>query len=511
MRKTTLNIIDFVTRMNLVEPEGPALGHRTFLKTFYGLELDEEELEFYRRATGRTNYLPREHKEVTAIVGRRGGKTTLASEIAIYEAIQYPKLPRGARAYVIIVAPSLSQAQIAFDYIREGFNGSPTLKEFIDKPLTDEIRLRTGITIACYPCSYIAVRGISVVCAICDELAFWNHEETSANPENEVMAALRPAMATFRNAKLIKISTPFRKEGILWNDFQERNNRQHLVWHASTQEMNPTISTDFFEEERHQHGDEYYKREYLAEFTDNIAGWMPRELLDRAIVRGQKEFPPVRGGTYVAAADPGFMKSDFGFAVLHRSDDGHITVVYARRWTGTREIPVDPEAVTREISEFLQRHGINTLVGDQHCYPVLRDYFQKLGITYREFSFGTYTRASIFGNLGQLLGQQKITFVDEPELLRQFRSLERINLPNGNTDIRPPRSSKDDMAIAVALAAFELSRLPECPGSFSLGLPKPPISRLWRTDVLDYWGMPMPTCSKYPGCFEAGATCECMP
>jgi hypothetical protein len=355
------------------------------------------------------------------------------------------------------------------------------------------------------------VRGISVVCAICDELAFWSHEETSANPENEVMAALRPAMATFPDAKLIKISTPYRKEGILWNDFQERNNRRHLVWHASTQEMNPTISADFFEEAREQDGEEYYRREYLAEFTDSIAGWMPRELLDRAIVRGQKEFPPVRGGTYVAAVDPGFMKSDFGFAVLHRSDDGLITVVYARRWTGTREIPVDPEAVTREISEFLQRYGINTLVGDQHCYPVLRDYFQKLGITYREFSFGTYTRASIFGNLGQLLGQQKITFVDEPELLRQLRSLERINLPNGNTDIRPPRSSKDDMAIAVALAAFELSRVPEYPVLFSLGLPKPPISRLWRTDVLDYWGMPMPTCSKYPGCFEAGATCECMP
>jgi phage terminase large subunit-like protein len=205
MRKTPLNIIDFVIRMNLVEPGGPSLGHRTFLKAFYGLELDAEELEFYLKTTGRRNYLAREQKEVTGIFGRQGGKTTLASEIAIYEAVRYPKLPRGARAYVIIVAPGLSQAQIAFDYIRKGFCGSPILKRLVRKDLTNEIRLRNGITIACYPCSYIAVRGISVVCAICDELAFWSHEETSANPENEVMAALRPAMATFPNAKLIKI------------------------------------------------------------------------------------------------------------------------------------------------------------------------------------------------------------------------------------------------------------------------------------------------------------------
>jgi hypothetical protein len=298
-------------------------------------------------------------------------------------------------------------------------------------------------------------------------------------------------MATFPDAKLIKISTPYRKEGILWNDFQERNNRRHVVWHASTQEMNPTIPMDVFEDAKQHDGEEYYRREYLAQFTDSIAGWMPRELLDRAIVRGQKEFPPVRGGTYVAAVDPAFMRSDFAFAILHRSDSGHITVVYARRWMGTREVPVDPEEVTREIGEALQRYGINTLVGDQHCYPVLRKYFDKLGITYREFSFGTHTRASIFGNLGQLLGQQKITFVEEPELSRQLRSLERINLPNGNTDIRPPRSSKDDMATAVALAAFEISRVPERSVSFSLGLPNPPISRLWRTEVLDYRGMPM--------------------
>ena len=74
------------------------------------------------------------------------------------------------------------------------------------------------------------------------------------------------------------------------------------------------------------------------------------------------------------------------------------------------------------------------------------------------------------------------------------------------------------MAIAVALAAFELSRVPEPSVSISLGLPEPPISRLWHTDVLDYRGIPMmpmmpmmPTCPKYPGCFEPGATCECMP
>ena len=57
-----LNIIEFVTRLKLVEPGALTLGHRTFLKALYGLELDDAEFDFYCRATGRKTYLAREAK-----------------------------------------------------------------------------------------------------------------------------------------------------------------------------------------------------------------------------------------------------------------------------------------------------------------------------------------------------------------------------------------------------------------------------------------------------------------
>ena len=47
---------------------------------------------------------------------------------------------------------------------------------------------------------------------ICDELAFWSDDENSANPAEDVIAAVRPGMATVRNPKLIKISTPYRED-----------------------------------------------------------------------------------------------------------------------------------------------------------------------------------------------------------------------------------------------------------------------------------------------------------
>jgi phage terminase large subunit-like protein len=207
MAEIKLNIIDFVTRMKLVEPGGLTLGHRTFLKSIYGLELDVDELDFYCRATGRKVYVPREQREITAIIGRRGGKTRLAAQIAVYEATRVHNIPPGERAFILVIAPVLDQAQIAFDYISNYMNGSPELAQFVVRERKSEIELRNGITIACRPCSKITVRGYSVVCVICDELGFWVHDETAANPEREVIAALRPATATLTNIKLIKIST----------------------------------------------------------------------------------------------------------------------------------------------------------------------------------------------------------------------------------------------------------------------------------------------------------------
>jgi hypothetical protein len=127
------------------------------------------------------------------------------------------------------------------------------------------------------------------------------------------------------------------------------------------------------------------------------------------------------------------------------------------RWTGTKTISLDYETVCQQIHEKLTQYGINRLIGDQFCFPLLKQYFAKLGIFYREFSSGSGTRASLYGNLRQLLAQQKISLLDDPGLLSQLRRLEEVRGPSGNVDIRPAGSSKDDVAIAVALAAAELS------------------------------------------------------
>src|ERR1700686_3208003 len=303
MISQSVSIIEFIMHPALLNDQSLSVAQRAFLKATYGLPLNAEELEIYQRATGRSEILPAEQNEVTLIAGRRGGKTSkIGARIALYEAFRSHHLARGDRGYVLLIAPAKYQAEIAMGYIRADLKSSPLLQRYVARERSDEVELTNGITIACYPCSYIAVRGVSVVCVICDELAFWQHEETAANPEEEVLAALRPAMATFITAKMVKISTPYRKEGVLWREFQQRAELDHLVWQLPSLEMNPTLQLSVLNSAR-KHNEERFRREYLAEFTDQINAWVVPCVLEPCIARFRTELPRIENAAYIIAVD----------------------------------------------------------------------------------------------------------------------------------------------------------------------------------------------------------------
>ena len=456
MPSKELTIIEFILVLRLLLGLELSPAQATILKAMYGLELTQAEFEIYCRYTGRQTYQPSEQQEVTVIVGRQGGKTSrIGALCAVYESFRDHGLRPGDRAYVYLIAPVTDQARIAFGFIRDYICASPVLKKKVKKIRKSEIDLDNGITIKCCPCSQISIRGFRVVAAILDEIGFWRNEITAANPAEDVLNALRPAMATLPNHKLIKISTPQRKDGVLWRDYQQRDQLDYPVWQIPTAEMNPTISLDFLDKEA-QRDPESFRREYLAQFTDQIEGCVPAEILDQCVTKSYTERPPVGNAIYSAAVDPAFKGNDFALAIAHIQDDGLIILDYIRTWTGTREAPLGFEQVRGEIAGILKRYGLNVVVGDQHCAAIIQQQFQKLGIVYKEFIFGLGTRLDLFGNLKHLLHQRKIDLLDKPELLRQLRALEEHRTPRGNIDVRPAYRFKDDLAVAVAVVAFKL-------------------------------------------------------
>ena len=58
-----------------------------------------------------------------------------------------------------------------------------------------------------------------MVACLADEIAFWTTDEGGANPDHEVLNAVRPAMATVPGSMLLCASSPYARRGALWESY----------------------------------------------------------------------------------------------------------------------------------------------------------------------------------------------------------------------------------------------------------------------------------------------------
>ena len=113
-------------------------------------------------------------------------------------------LAPGERGVIPLLAASVQQAASAFAFVEGIFAVAPNLKDLVDGATSDTLSLTTGIDIQVRPASFRTIRGITAIAAIADEIAFWRSDD-SANPDKEILKALRPSLAT-TGGPLIAIS-----------------------------------------------------------------------------------------------------------------------------------------------------------------------------------------------------------------------------------------------------------------------------------------------------------------
>ena len=79
----------------------------------------------------------------------------------------------------------------------------------------DRIDLTNGVSIEISTANIRTVRGYTLIASLCDEIAFWMGDD-SANPDTEILAAVRPAMTTLSpDAMLLCASSPHAQRGAL--------------------------------------------------------------------------------------------------------------------------------------------------------------------------------------------------------------------------------------------------------------------------------------------------------
>lgn len=215
-------------------------------------------------------------------VGRRGGKSTMICRLATTEALWSPAVvPAGDVGVVAIVSVDRREAgeRIAtIGKMLDALGIHDERKRVGDSPIkrksyADSIELDLGErgerAIRVYTATVAGVSGFTSIAAFCDEVAKWRDRETQANPAREVLASLRPTLATQREAVIMMSSSPWAEDDAHAEAFARGDGPGQRVSYAPTWIANPTVS----EEQTHEdEPDEMeWSREYLAVPMRNVA------------------------------------------------------------------------------------------------------------------------------------------------------------------------------------------------------------------------------------------------
>jgi hypothetical protein len=420
---------------------------RVILIAAMGEPLTEAEREIFVQLTKRPTEPQQRVEELWAVVGRRGGKTRAAATLAAYLAtcIDYSKqLAIGERGLLLLLAQNTRQAQVSFNYLAGIFAAVPALAELVENRTVDTLRLSNGIDIEVRAASFRGLRGVTAVGVLCDEAAFWA-AEGSSNPDSEILAAVRPSLAT-TGGLLVVISSPHARRGELWQTYRRSfgpsGDSRILVLQGKSRDLNPTLPQAVVDRALDR-DPVSAAAEYLAQFRTDLEAFVAREVVEAAVDPGIFERPPVDGMSYHAFTDPsGGIADAMTVATAHL--EGQTLVLDAlREFTP----PFSPEAVVYEICQLLRRYRVGMVTGDRYGGEWPREAFARHRISYRT---SDRTRSDIYRDLLPALNSRTVALLDSPKLVAQLCSLERRTSRGGRDLIDHAPGQHDDLINAAA-------------------------------------------------------------
>ena len=258
--------------------------------------------------------------------------------------------------------------------------------------------------------------------------------------------ALKPSLAT-TGGPLIGISSPYARKGVLYQafarDYGAAGRASVLIAKAATEVLNPAIDRDFVAA-AYEDDPVAAAAEYGAEWRGDLADFIPREVVDHAVIHGRHELPPAAGLHYVGFVDASGGSADsMTMAVAHRDKDGCGIL------DAIREVrpPFSPESVVEEFCALLKSYRIARVTGDAYAGEWPRERFRVHGIGY---DVSDVNRSQIYLDALPLLNSRKIELLDLPRLIAQLCALERRTATSGKDTINHPKGGHDDIINAAA-------------------------------------------------------------
>lgn len=201
------------------------------------------------------------------------------------------------------------------------------------------------------------------------------------------------------------------------------------------------------------------RAEYLGEFRDDIAAFIPRELVEQVVVKGRQQIPYESGKSYAAFVDvSGGRSDDAALAIAHLSEDGRVVIIdFLHRWRP----PFNPDSVIADMVADLGRYRISEVVGDNYSAEFTKSAFESRGVLYSRATTSDFSqnptgppvakpKSQLYAELLPRICSHEVELLDNDVLISQLANLERKTRSGGRDVIDHPKGMHDDLANVIA-------------------------------------------------------------
>lgn len=398
-------------------------------------------------------------RELFVIAGRGAGKSIVSALLACFYATREYRRAPGERIYVGIFAPDRKQAGVTLRYVAGLLKSVPSLSALIEAETRESIDLFNGVTIEVMTASTAAPRGRSYALAICEEAAFLGQDD-SADPDVELLRALRPALARVPGSLLAVIGSPYARRGVLYEAWRDGETEDRLVVAADTATLNPTFRRR--EIDRAWETDPVaaaaeYGRDGRIEFRADVASYISELAVQAVVPRGVVELRPDRSlravGHFDAATGSG--ADSAAAAVAYVGATAKLAAV--RRWTP----PFDPAEAAREAAALFLGYGVRQVSVDAFAPGLVASLFREHGVDCVPARRDT---SSTFVELLGRINSRRVQLLDDATLLRELSRLERRPGNSGRDIVGHPARGHDDLIAAAGFALVAATEQAESSG-----------------------------------------------
>jgi hypothetical protein len=352
--------------------------------------------------------------------GRQVGKSTVISILAAKEAV------KSFKKTIMIISSVERQAYLLFDktlqYLEE--NHKQMILGGKNRPTKTRIRLKNGSIIYCLPTglSGQGIRGFTIDILIADEAAFI--------PDN-VYAAVTPALAARKGARIILLSTPFGRSGYFARAFKDDT---FTKFHISSEECE-RINKEFLAQEKARMTKLQYQQEYMGEFVDKLMQFFSDEIILK-VMTGKRRSKIYNGLSYYLGVDLARMGDDQStFEIVELTRDKKL--IHIENQTTERTLLSQSTKHILELNRlynfqkiFIDEEGIGVGVYDhlldkedtkRKIIPINNS---KRVLDSKDKNKTRLLKEDLYNNLLGLMEREDIQLLDDPEIFQSLKSVQ---------------------------------------------------------------------------------------